>query len=126
KLPPKAPPPDEPPILHTPDEPPPPHTPEYPPPHTPEYPPTIYGNEDLPFCCGMAGNFISYPITTDPMKPPKELEAPQAPAVGGEHVYLHDGAFFFDQTDLNVQALFYDINWTRHWRGDATFKDGGV
>ncbi|MGH7124112.1 MAG: DUF6531 domain-containing protein, partial [Stellaceae bacterium] len=119
KIPPHAPPPDEPP-LHTPDEPPPPHVPDYP-------PPPIYGHDpDIPFCCGMVGNVITYPITSDPMKPPKELEAPNAPAVGGEHVYLHDGAFFFDQTDLNVQALFHDINWTRHWRGDATFKDGGV
>ncbi|HYB58015.1 MAG TPA: DUF6531 domain-containing protein [Alphaproteobacteria bacterium] len=60
------------------------------------------------------------------MQPPTELEAPHDPAVGGVQVYLHDGAFFTSHVDLAVPALFYDINWTRHYRSDATFTAGGL
>src|SRR5207244_11339632 len=52
-------------------------------------PPTIYGSKDKPPCCGMMGDLITYPITQDPMRPPKELEAAQDPPICGAQVYLH-------------------------------------
>ena len=110
--------PPDPPTYGPPEQPP--HTPGDPP-HTP----TTYTSE-TEFCCGLKGNLLTYPRVSDPMNPPPELEAPREPAVGGVQVYLHDGAFFTDQNDLSVPALFYDMVWSRHWRGDATFTSGGL
>ena len=111
-------PPDKPPDLNTPDDPPPP--PNYPPP-----PPTIYGH-DPEYCCALEGRVITYPIVSDPLKPADEYEAPHDAAVGAIGVFLHDGAFFTDTADLAVKALFYDIDWTRHWRSDVRSDRGGL
>jgi YD repeat-containing protein len=110
----------------TPGEPPIYGPPEHPPPYTPERPPPPYTFERTPaLCCARVGNRIFYPITSDPLAPAPEYEAPNDPAVGAIGVYLHDGAFFTDVADLAVKALFYDINWTRHWRSDVSFDRGG-
>lgn len=117
---PHAPPPPEVPPHFPPPPPPPPH---YPPPPPP--PPTIYGH-DPEFCCAREGMVITYPITSDPLKPADEYEAPHDAAVGAIDVFLHDGAFFDDTSDLAVKALFYDIDWTRHWRSDVRSDRGGL
>jgi YD repeat-containing protein len=125
--PPPPPPPEQPPppttvenpIPHTPDQPPPPHIPKYPPPVI------TYRHDDNAPCCGMVGNRISYPITTDPMEVPDEPVAPRDPAVGAYQVLLANGAFFQNQQDFGVQALGFPIEWSRHWKGQVKFADGG-
>ena len=109
---------------HVPPPPPPPYTPEHPPPHTPEHPPP-YTSENVP-CCGMVGNVITYPVTSDPMEVPKRPVAPRDVAAGAYQVLLHNGAFFQNQQDLMVSAVGLAFDWTRHWKGQVAFRRGGL
>jgi len=94
-------------------------------PYTPETP-IIYRPGETPLCCGITGNRITYPITSDPMAVPTDPAAPRDVAAAGYQVLLHNGAFFQNEVDLSVNAVAFPMEWTRHWRGKLTFQDGGV
>lgn len=91
-------------------------------------PPTIYGEEIDPeeFCCGINGSVITYPITADWLEPPEELVAPRSPAVGAFQVMLHDGGYFQNERDMQVQSAAISINLYRHYNSDIKARSGGL
>jgi hypothetical protein len=117
-----------PPTYSPPDQPPTYGPGEPPPPYGPDGPPTIYRTEKKPEppCCGITDKLITFPITSDPMEPPPKLEAARDPAVGGAQVFLHDGGFFTNALDVSIPKFFFNMQWTRHYRSDAKFKQGGL
>jgi hypothetical protein len=103
----------------------PPDQPPYGPPPPP--PPIITYKEDRSvICCGISKDRIAYPITTDPMEIPKAPVAPRDVAAGAYQVLLHNGAFFQNQQDIGLPILGFKFDWTRHWRGQVAFQDGGI
>jgi YD repeat-containing protein len=74
----------------------------------------------------MKGREITYPIVTDPLQPPPQYEAARDPAVGAVQVLFPEATFFHNQLDLEIPALAFDIVWTRHFRGDVVYQDGGL
>lgn len=97
-------------------------------PHLGPPPPVIYGEElEDPFvCCGMTGDLITYPVISDPMELPAAPEAPRDVAVGGFQVLLHNGAFVQNEVDLANDAVALPFEWTRHWKGQVKYREGGL
>jgi hypothetical protein len=129
EVPPTKSPPELPPTKTPPDDPPTKTPGEDPPTKTPGDEPwngKRPGERPKVVCCGMQGDRIHYPVTTDPMEVPKDPEAPRDVATGAYQVLLHNGAFFQNERDFKVEALGIDIDWTRHWKGQVAFNDGGL
>ncbi len=106
------------------EKPPPPEEP--PPPEKPPPPPQDPPREKLKPCCRLIGVDLFYPITSDPLKPPKMQEAFNEPAIGAYQVFLHDLSFFESATDLFVKSVGYPFAFTRHYRSNVETNKGGL
>ena len=102
----------------------PPPTEEPPPPEVP--PPPDERLRRLKPCCRLMGVDLFYPITSDPLLPPKMQEAFNEPAIRAYQVFLHDRSFFESETDLYVKSVGYPFAFTRHYRSNVTTNKGGM
>ena len=97
------------------------------PPVTPPTAPPPEEEEEEEACCGFrADGTLTFPKITDPLVPADVGVAPRDPAIGGAQVLLHTGAYFHNQTDLDVDAVGLPLRFSRHYKGDVETVEGGI